>query len=170
MTIETFTKLDGTLCKVRVVEREGKPWFAAADVCTALGLKNPTVTLRHVAPNDKAKSVLGERVGNIVSEAGLYRIVLRCDKPDARPFQDWVTHTVLPTLRKEGAYVRDEEKIADVKDVQDLDALNDMLVNLMKRKTELLEARLAEKEAVIQQQAPKVSPYEDVWQLKLIDI
>ena len=65
-------------------------------------------------------------------------------------------------------YVRDEEKVADASSVEDLDSLNDMIVGLMKRKTELLEARLAEKEAIIQKQAPKVSADTDVWQLRLI--
>ncbi len=102
----------------------------------------------------------------MISEAGLYRLILRSDKPNARPFQDWVTQTALPTLRKEGVYVRDEEKVADASSVEDLDSLNDMIVGLMKRKTELLEARLAEKEAIIQKQAPKVSAYVDVWQPK----
>ncbi|GAN96738.1 hypothetical protein Geu3261_0093_021 [Komagataeibacter europaeus NBRC 3261] len=98
-----------------------------------------------------------------INESGLYRFIMRCDKPNARPFQTWVTGTVLPTLRKEGVYVRDEEKIADASSVEDLDSLNDMIVGLMKRKTELLEARLAEKEALIQKQAPKVSAYEGLF-------
>lgn len=131
------------------------------EVSTAIALLHIPLADRRHTPNP----IRGKYV-NVLSEAGLYRFIMRCDKPDARPFQDWVTRVVLPTLRKEGVYVRDEEKVAAASSVEDLDSLNDMIVGLMKRKTELLEARLAEKEAIIQQQVPKVSACTDVWQFK----
>ncbi|GAN98756.1 hypothetical protein Gxy13693_010_073 [Komagataeibacter xylinus NBRC 13693] len=167
--------------KVRVVEIGGTPWFVAHDVCASLGLsynKHGGTYAHHIQRirlEDKCKlsvpfisneGTTSRRTMAAINESGLYMLVMRCRRPDARPFQDWVTRVVLPTLRKEGVYVRDEEKVADASSVEDLDSLNDMIVGLMKRKTELLEARLAEKEAIIQKQAPKVSAYEDMWQFK----
>ena len=49
---------------------------------------------------------------SLVSESGLYKLVLRSNKPEAKPFQDWVTKTVLPAIRKDGAYIMGEEKVA----------------------------------------------------------
>ncbi|MBL7232266.1 BRO-N domain-containing protein [Komagataeibacter oboediens] len=151
MTIETFTKLDGTLQKVRVVEIEGKPWFGLRDVCKCLGISHH----RSAQGLSEGEMVVSDTTfgrgsaPRVISEGGLYRLIMRSDKKAAKPFQTWVTQTVLPTLRREGVYVRDEEKVADASSVEDLDSLNDMIVGLMKRKTELLEVRLAEKEAII---------------------
>lgn len=50
--------------------------------------------------------------GNLISESGLYKLVMRSDKPAAREFQDWVTRTVLPAIRKDGMYVMGEENVA----------------------------------------------------------
>ncbi|SET08760.1 BRO family, N-terminal domain [Paracoccus homiensis] len=92
---------------IRVIDREGNPWFVAADVCRVLGLSNTTVALHHLTPDERAKADLGVRGlwPNIISESGFYRLVMRSDKPEARAFQDWVTRHVLPAIRKDGAYV-----------------------------------------------------------------
>lgn len=139
-----------------MVELDGKPWFSASDVCKALevylrkGKQAGTVnsnSMRTVLLPGEHRTIANPigfgqhgRPPVFINESGLYRFIMRCDKPNARPFQTWVTGTVLPTLRKEGVYVRDEEKIADASSVEDLDSLNDMIVGLMKRKTEMLEA------------------------------
>ncbi|WP_420548192.1 Bro-N domain-containing protein [Curvivirga sp.] len=94
---------------VRVVDIEGKPWFVLKDVCAALGLKNPTEVAQRVYEEDKSKTVLGKgRPAISVSESGMYRILMRCDKPAARPFQDWVTREVLPSIRRTGKYEMEE--------------------------------------------------------------
>lgn len=84
---------------------DGAPWFVAADVCRVLGHSNPSVSVRMLGSDEQAKSDLGSgpRV-NIVSEQGLYRLIMRSDKPVARPFQDWVTREVLPAIRKTGEF------------------------------------------------------------------
>lgn len=98
---------------VRVVDVGGAPWFVAADVCKVLGHSNTTVAVRILGTDEQAKSDLGSpRPANIISESGLYKLIMRSDKPQARSFQDWVTRTVLPAIRKDGAYIRGEEKVA----------------------------------------------------------
>lgn len=97
-----------------MVEIDGQPWFVAADVCRILDLSNPTVAVRPLATDEWAKTNLAQRglgAAIIISESGLYRLVMRSDKPEARAFQDWVTRDVLPAIRKDGMYVAGEEKL-----------------------------------------------------------
>ena len=93
---------------VRVVLRDGEPWFVAVDVCNVLGLTNPTVVLLDLEEDERAKFNLGRQGNaNIVSEAGLYSLVLRSRKPEAKTFKRWITHDVLPSIRKTGGYSLD---------------------------------------------------------------
>lgn len=96
---------------LRTVVIDGEPWFVAADVCTALGLGNPTRAVEALDDDEKGQVDLalstiqgGNSILNIVSESGLYSLILRSRKPEAKPFKRWVTHDVLPTLRKTGTY------------------------------------------------------------------
>lgn len=96
--------------KLRVVENDGEPWFVAKDVCDALGIR--TDTIRTILDDDEVREtnpntigVAGGRNPLIVSEPGLYKLVLKSRKPEAKAFQRWVTHEVLPALRRDGAYV-----------------------------------------------------------------
>ncbi len=108
--LTTFNYLSNT---VRVVEIDGQPWYLATDVCRVLGLSNPTVAILPLAADEKAKTDLGlsGRLPNIISESGLYKLVMRSDKQEARQFQDWVTREVLPAIRKDGMYVAGEERL-----------------------------------------------------------
>jgi len=105
--------------QIRVVEIDGDPWFVAKDVCDVLGLKNVTFAIKHLDPDQRSKFnriELGEpRAGRpmpVVSESGLYKLIMRSNKPVAKRFQDWVTRDVLPAIRKDGMYVLGEEKVA----------------------------------------------------------
>jgi len=108
---------------IRVIQIDGEPWFVVADVCKALqvhmnsnGYANVTSALRAVNSDEVMLDRI-QRMDNkrrrvkLVSESGLYKLIMRSDKPEARSFQDWVTGTVLPAIRKDGMYVKDEEKI-----------------------------------------------------------
>lgn len=105
---------------VRIHDRNGEPWFVAKDVCGVLGLVNPTEALR--ALDDDEKNTLriteGIRRGNpeinIISESGLYKLVMRSRKPAAKKFVKWVTSEVLPAIRRNGAYVHEAAKYEDV--------------------------------------------------------
>lgn len=114
--LTTFNYLSNT---VRVVEIDGQPWFVVADVCAALEIGRSDNLLRHLYSDQK--SVTPQRVralmpdlhhrSVIISESGLYKLIMRSDKPEARKFQDWVTREVLPAIRKDGMYVAGEEKL-----------------------------------------------------------
>lgn len=92
-----------------MVTLDGAPWFVAADVCRVLGLLNTTAALYHLAQDEKGLNQIetlgGMQMLRTVSEPGLFRLVMRSDKPIARPFQDWVVREVLPAIRKTGGYV-----------------------------------------------------------------
>lgn len=95
--------------EVRTVEMNGEPWFVLKDVCGVLGMSNPTAVAERLEDDERAKSDLGRQgAGWIINESGLYNVILRSDKPEAKPFRKWVTAEVLPTIRKHGAYMTPE--------------------------------------------------------------
>lgn len=97
--------------QVRVfADGQGEPWFVAKDVCDVLALSNTTVALQNLDADEVTKFNLGGQHGetNAVSEAGLYKLIMRSRKENAKPFQRWVTHEVLPTIRKHGAYMSEQ--------------------------------------------------------------
>lgn len=96
--------------KIRVLEKDGEPWFVAADVCRALEIGNPTDTIKRLDEDEKARLNLGLSGGdtNIVNEPGLYTLVLGSRKPEAKAFKRWITHEVIPSIRKHGAYMTPE--------------------------------------------------------------
>lgn len=98
---------------VRCVMRDDQPWFVAADVCAALEHGNVSQALSRLDEDEKMTLTIdeghsGQRGGaqflNIVSEPGLYSLVLTSRKPEAKRFKRWITHEVLPALRKTGEY------------------------------------------------------------------
>lgn len=96
--------------KIRVLKKDGEPWFVAADVCRALEIGNPTDTIKRLDEDEKARLNLGLSGGdtNIVNEPGLYALVLGSRKPEAKAFKRWITHEVIPSIRKHGAYMTPE--------------------------------------------------------------
>lgn len=98
---------------IRTITIDDQPWFVAADVCAALGLDNITMALQRVPENHKGVNRIdtpgGKQQANTISEPGLYRLVLRSDKPQAEPFMEWITAEVLPAIRKTGRYSFDED-------------------------------------------------------------
>lgn len=94
--------------QVRTVDIEGTAWFVAADVCAVLSIKNHRESVRHLDEDEKgviSNDTLGGRQDmTVVSESGLYALVLRSRKPEARAFTKWVTAEVLPAIRKHGHY------------------------------------------------------------------
>ena len=85
---------------------DGEPWFVAVDVCNALELSNPTIVTSRLDDDERAKFNLGRQgEATIVNEPGLYSLVLGSRKPEAKAFKRWITHEVIPSIRKHGAYM-----------------------------------------------------------------
>lgn len=98
---------------VRVVEKNGEPWFIGKDVTEILGYQNASKALAdHVDDEDKLNNVslssLGQRGGWLINESGVYSLILSSKLPRAKEFKRWVTAEVLPSIRKHGAYMTEE--------------------------------------------------------------
>lgn len=103
--------------KIRVLEKGGEPWFVAADVCRALDIGNSSEAVSRLDADermtvDSTEGHSGQRGGaqrfNIINEPGLYALVLGSRKPEAKAFKRWITHEVIPSIRKHGAYMTPE--------------------------------------------------------------
>lgn len=101
--------------KIRIVEVNNELWWVLKDVCQVLKISNPTMTASRLDNDEVTKFDLGSRVGitNIINESGLYSVILRSDKPQAKPFKRWVTHEVLPSIRKTGSYSHPQARASD---------------------------------------------------------
>ena len=96
---------------VRTVVLSGEPWFVVHDLCVVFGMKSNGAhdLVKRLNTDWYDSIVLIDKIGGrkkflVVNESGLYNIILRSDKPIAKPFQDWVTNDVLPTIRKTGKF------------------------------------------------------------------
>ena len=94
---------------VRVLDIDGEPWFIAGDACAQLDLANVGQALAGLDDDEKGLVTItdgtpGNPNRSIISEAGLYSLILRSRKPEAKAFKRWVTHEVLPSIRKTGGY------------------------------------------------------------------
>lgn len=94
--------------KVRTTVIDGEPWFIVNDVCTCLEIKNKRDALTRLDVDEKGVALTdtlgGEQKLNIINEFGLYTLVLTSRKPEAKAFKRWITHEVIPAIRKTGSY------------------------------------------------------------------
>lgn len=95
---------------IRAINRDGEAWFVAADVGSVLGLVNIRYNIRNLDDDEKGVSLTdtpsGKQEMSIINESGLYALILRSRKPEAKRFRKWVTSEVLPSIRKTGAYTQ----------------------------------------------------------------
>ena len=95
--------------EVRTIQNDGEPWFVLRDVCNVLGLGTPARVAERLDPDEVSQTHITDSMGRqqemtIINESGLYNVILRSDKPEAKPFRKWVTSEVLPTIRRHGMY------------------------------------------------------------------
>jgi len=94
---------------VRTIIRDGEPWFVAADVCRALELGDTHKAVERLDDDEKGRSSIptlgGAQELLMVNEPGLYALVLGSRKPEAKAFRRWITHEVIPAIRKHGGYL-----------------------------------------------------------------
>lgn len=96
--------------EVRIILIKGEPWFVAADVCKALDIINPRDAVKRLDDDERNTVVLTDGIrGNptktVINEYGLYALVLSSRKPEAKAFKRWITHEVIPLIRKTGGYM-----------------------------------------------------------------
>lgn len=136
--------------ELRTIIKNGEPWFAATDICSALEIGNPSQALARLDTDEKFTTLIsndgaasGKSQMSFVSEPGLYSLALGSRKPQAKPFKRWVTHEVIPAIRKHGLYATPDtaEKI-----LNDPDFLITALTELKKEREQrkLLEFQVEE--------------------------
>ncbi len=128
-----------------MMDEGGNPWWVAKDVCDILEYSNPSKTISDHLDEDERSNKSLDRGGSIlmINESGLYALILRSNKPQAKPFRKWVTSEVLPSIRKTGTYIR----------------LNDMDQEAFYRTYETLNPN---SEFIIEFQGVRVSAFVDV--------
>lgn len=95
--------------EIRTVVKDNQPWFVGKDVCNILSIKNITQAMNRLDDDERSMFNIGRQGEvNIINESGLYSLILRSDKAEAKLFRKWVTSEVLPSIRKQGAYLTED--------------------------------------------------------------
>ena len=132
-----------------LTDENGEPWFVAKDVCDILEISNPSDALKRLDDDERSRFNLGRQgETNIVNEAGLYVLVLGSRKPQAHEFKRWVTHEVLPQIRKTGGYI-------PTTDADDDMTILAKAVMIGQRTMEAQKQRIAEQQTRIVELEPK---------------
>lgn len=133
--------------EVRTVQRNGEPWFVLRDVCEVLCIGSPHKVYERLDEDEKGRSQIptpgGLQEMSVINESGLYAVILRSDKPEAKPFRKWVTTEVLPSIRKNGGYIAQQETLSPEE--------------LMAKALMVAQQTIADREARIQAQAAEIS-------------
>lgn len=140
---------------VRTVHLNNQPYWVLKDVCDVLELSNPTVVANRLEDDERAKFNLGRQgEATVITESGLYAVILRSDKPNAKEFRKWVTSEVLPAIRKTGAY-------ATPQTIEQMINNPDFTIQLL---TELKKERESVNllAATVKEYEPKVSYYDKI--------
>lgn len=134
---------------IRVINQNNEPWFVAKDVCDVLEIKNTSDALKRLDNDERARFNLGRQgETNTINEYGLYSLVLASRKPEAKSFKRWVTHEVIPSIRKYGTYMTPDtiEKV-----LTDPDTIIKIATQLKEEQAKRMAA-----EAQVEKQKPKV--------------
>lgn len=134
-----------------LIDENGEPWFVAKDVCDVLGYTNASKAISdHVDSEDKLNneslSSLGQRGGWLVNESGLYSLVLSSKLPTAKEFKRWVTHEVLPQIRKTGGYIPTSEADDDMTILAKAVMIGQRTMEAQKQKIAAQQSRIVELE------------------------
>lgn len=126
--------------EVRTVQKDGAPWFVLKDVCGVLNLGTPSRVAERLDGDEVSLTHLTDSLGRlqettVISESGLYNVILRSDKPEAKPFRKWVTAEVLPAIRRSGGYIAGQNDLSPAE--------------LMAKALKVAEQTLAERDARI---------------------
>lgn len=139
--------------QVRTIQKDGETWWVLKDVCAVLGISDVRRVAERLDVDEWSQTPVSDRLGRsqdtyIINESGLYNVILRSDKAEAKPFRKWVTGGVLPSIRKTGGYGRQDEAL--LKLTEHVGKLTEMVIGLYedKRKEERTVPRQAEQLAL----------------------
>lgn len=141
--------------EVRTVQHDGEPWFVLKDVCQVLGISHIKDTANRLDGDEVGQTEVIDRLGRnqtvtIINESGLYNVILRSDKPEAKPFRKWVTSEVLPSIRKTGVYVSPQVDSSMLFQIAEAMAKKEQQINALAAENEYQRQLLAEYEPKLQ--------------------
>ena len=119
---------------VRVIMKNGLPWFVAADVCRVLEISNPRDAVARLDDDEKDGVGITDAIGrqqqtNVVNESGLYALTLTSRKPNAKKFRKWLTGEVVPSIFRTGSYSIAQPQSVLLKAASEIDPLSEILQN-----------------------------------------
>lgn len=155
--------------KIRVVEHSNEPYFLATDICKALGLSNPSMAVSRLDEDERAKFNLGVHDSdgtNCVNEYGLYNLVLASKKKEAKEFKRWITHEVLPSIRKNGGYIAGQEEMTPEQIVANALIVAQNIISKKDEKIKALEQETLEMGKAITEMQPKVDYVDTILKCK----
>lgn len=131
--------------QIRTVTKDNEPWFVASDICKALGIANTSKAMQRLDNDERANFKLGVHDSdgtNCVNEYGLYNLVLASRKQGAKEFKRWITHEVIPSIRKTGGYIAGQEQMSDSE--------------LMAKALLVAQKQIEQRNSIIEQQKAKI--------------
>lgn len=142
---------------VRTVMVDGEPWFVAKDVCDALEIQNVTQALERLDNDERSMFNIGRQgETNVINEPGLYTLILGSRKPEARAFKRWITHEVLPALRRTGEYSIGHGRITAA--LEELHCAMDIMQDMLADMKETLPPRSSLERAIAAKEEGTLSP------------
>lgn len=129
--------------QIRTVTKDNEPWFVASDICKALDIKNVTQAIQRLDNDERSMFNIGRQGDtNCVNEYGLYNLVLASRKQGAKEFKRWITHEVIPSIRKSGGYIAGQEQMSDSE--------------LMAKALLVAQKQIEQRNSIIEQQKAKI--------------
>ena len=138
--------------QVRTMAINGEPWFVARDVCEALEMADVSMTVSRLDDDEKGASLICTPGGNqemlIVNEPGLYSLILGSRKPEAKAFKRWITHEVIPAIRKTGSYIAPSSPTEALLQAVQILAQQEKQIKALVAATEVLNHRIDNMDAI----------------------
>lgn len=150
--------------KVRTLKNEKDVWFVAKDVCDILELSNATVAIQNLDEDEVTKLNLGSQYGetNFINESGLYTLIIRSRKKEAKKFRKWVTSEVLPSIRKHGGYIAGQEQMTDEELMAKAILMANSKINELNKKNIELETKNSQLAVANEIMKPKAEYFDDL--------
>ena len=152
--------------EIRTLEINNEPWFVAKDICEILEIKNSRQALTRLDEDEKADVILNDGSQNrnmsAVNEYGLYNLILASRKKEAKEFKRWITHEVIPSIRKHGGYIAGQEQMTDEEIMAKAILMANSKIQELNHKNQQLEMQNSQLTVVNEIMKPKAEYFDDL--------
>lgn len=152
--------------EIRTLEINNEPWFVAKDICEILEIKNSRQALTRLDEDEKADVILNDGSQNrnmsAVNEYGLYNLILASRKKEAKEFKRWITHKVIPSIRKHGGYIAGQEQMTDEELMAKAVLMANSKIQELNHRNQQLEMQNSQLTVVNEIMKPKAEYFDDL--------